>query len=500
MHTVCGKYSVSSKTYQIMKLEKLQISNFRCFQQYDIEFASKVTVLIGRNGSGKTTMISAIHKALSFVFANAKVLGDDFLSAGNPSLKVNSFESNDYYQDAKNRTVASFAKIHAEGMYGGHRIEWEMYKRGTARAALYSSKYRNAFQVFMKTWKEESVGLPLLAYYSDSFPHKNSKETKFALETIKSNRIPRNFGYYQWDMEGACTSIWETRLNDVLAQMMPLYTPALRVQSRMSYLNDTLTKSEIDNSEEYKMLEKEMERISNNMEPMYEETEYVKERLRKFVNELPALMGEGYNIDYFTSVQTENGNMLNLVFENGKTILMQDLPTGYRRLYSIVLDMSYRAYILNGNVEPSGVVLIDEVDLHLHPSLEQNVIHALTETFPNVQFIVTTHSVSVVANLNTSDNSKKNNRILVMQEGTDQADEIPNVYGLDYNAVLRDFMDSPSRNDRVRILIDEYLAFCSLGLKKESESIYEKLVDLLGDAKHPMLMQVEKKRKKYDSH
>ena len=56
-----------------------------------------------------------------------------------------------------------------------------------------------------------------------------------------------------------------------------------------------------------------------------------------------------------------------------------------RGLYSFVLDLAYRAYILNGNKEPSGVVLIDEIDLHLHPSLEQEVVQCLRDIFPNVE-------------------------------------------------------------------------------------------------------------------
>ena len=51
-----------------MYLNKLHITNFRCFKDYEVEFAPRVTVLFGKNGAGKSTLIHAIHKALSFVF------------------------------------------------------------------------------------------------------------------------------------------------------------------------------------------------------------------------------------------------------------------------------------------------------------------------------------------------------------------------------------------------------------------------------------------------
>lgn len=51
-----------------MQLNELHIQNFRCFSDYHITFAPGLTVLFGKNGTGKTTLIHAIHKALSFAF------------------------------------------------------------------------------------------------------------------------------------------------------------------------------------------------------------------------------------------------------------------------------------------------------------------------------------------------------------------------------------------------------------------------------------------------
>lgn len=486
-----------------MKISKLHINNFRCFEDYELVLAPEITVIIGRNGAGKTTIINALHKALSFIFASAKSLGKDFLSAGNPSLKVNSYEPGDYRMNYEKRTIASSANIHAEAVYSGHPISWDMYKRAASGAALYSSKYKEAFQTFMNAWKNEGADLPLLAYYSDSYPHKNLKETKYALQTITLEKIPRNFGYYQWNMEGACTSIWESRFCNILAQKTPLYTPAMRVASQLYELENKYSSKELENNEEYIHLKKEQNRIVANMAPLNEETNYIESHLQKFVSLLPSLKGEGYDIDYFTPLQTKDGYQLQIVFKNGKTELIQDLPAGYRRLYSIVLDMAYRAYILNGNSEPTGIVLIDEVDLHLHPSLEQCVVSSLHETFPQIQFILSTHSASVISNLETSkvdNDGNSRNKILFMQEGQRQAEELPSIYGLDYNSALRDFMDTSSRNMEIKDLMDEYLTYCSLHLEEDAEIIKAKLKSLLGRENHPVLFELEEKRKKYEVH
>ena len=83
-----------------MKLEKLKISNFRCFRQFEISFASDVTVLIGKNGAGKSTLIDAIHKALSFAFMSDKNYDGFLLADGIKSLKPENFsEEQDFLLD-----------------------------------------------------------------------------------------------------------------------------------------------------------------------------------------------------------------------------------------------------------------------------------------------------------------------------------------------------------------------------------------------------------------
>ena len=79
------------------------------------------------------------------------------------------------------------------------------------------------------------------------------------------------------------------------------------------------------------------------------------------------------------------------------------LSDGIRNSIAMVADMAYRAVQLNPHLgaqavkEARGVVLIDEVDMHLHPSWQQVVLVSLREAFPGIQFIVTTHSPQVLS-------------------------------------------------------------------------------------------------------
>ena len=82
----------------------------------------------------------------------------------------------------------------------------------------------------------------------------------------------------------------------------------------------------------------------------------------------------------------------------------------------------------------------NEIDLHLHPSLEQEVLARLKKTFPSIQFIVSTHSPMVLSNLKVKDTG---NMIYRMQADEDTPNALPNLYGVDYSAAVYDFMGTP---------------------------------------------------------
>ncbi|MCX9105956.1 AAA family ATPase [Aeromonas veronii] len=90
------------------------------------------------------------------------------------------------------------------------------------------------------------------------------------------------------------------------------------------------------------------------------------------------------------------------------------LGDGYRSAAGWVLDFLARAWSLDGNTrkEPSGIVLVDEVDEHLHPSWARKIISILIRNFPEVQFIFTTHSPVPIVN------SMPNELVVISQHNT----------------------------------------------------------------------------------
>jgi len=92
-------------------------------------------------------------------------------------------------------------------------------------------------------------------------------------------------------------------------------------------------------------------------------------------------------------------------FRDGRILPFRMLSDGYRNMLAMVADIAYRAAVLNphlGKEAPkkiSGIVLIDELDLHLHPKWQMNVVPQLKTAFPELQFIATSHSPFIIQSL-----------------------------------------------------------------------------------------------------
>ncbi len=92
-------------------------------------------------------------------------------------------------------------------------------------------------------------------------------------------------------------------------------------------------------------------------------------------------------------------------FTNGTLFSFDNLSDGYRNMLAIVADIAHRSARLNPQlggqaaIMTPGIVLIDEVDLHLHPKWQREIINALRTAFPKIQFIVSTHSPFIIQSL-----------------------------------------------------------------------------------------------------
>lgn len=146
------------ETKSIFQLKELTINNFRCFSTYSIaKFGEESTVLIGRNGVGKTTLLTAIVNALSFIFSKNEILKQRSLSSGNPDLTIKNISPLEVY--TLNGITADSVKISAKAEFSNKPLEWELYKKAT-NSALSPTLYKKAYETFIKEIDNENAILP----------------------------------------------------------------------------------------------------------------------------------------------------------------------------------------------------------------------------------------------------------------------------------------------------------------------------------------------------
>lgn len=141
--------------------------------------------------------------------------------------------------------------------------------------------------------------------------------------------------------------------------------------------------------------------------------------------------------------------------KNGVTLDIQMLSDGERSVIALVFDLARRLIMANPHLENpleqgEAVVLIDELDLHLHPSWQRTIVQQLTKTFPNCQFIATTHSPQIIGEV-----SPNSLNFVVRENGHVHVYSGTQGYGLDTSWILENLMGTPSRNPEVQKQINK---------------------------------------------
>lgn len=114
----------------------------------------------------------------------------------------------------------------------------------------------------------------------------------------------------------------------------------------------------------------------------------------------------------------------------------------------MVLDIAYRSFVLsNGSTtDLAGIVVIDEIDLHLHPELEQSVLARFRKTFPRVQFIISTHSPLVLSGV---ENKPENIVYSMHVDDGMRTLSVHRTYGIDANSLMTENMGASNRTSAV---------------------------------------------------
>jgi predicted ATP-binding protein involved in virulence len=264
-------------------------------------------------------------------------------------------------------------------------------------------------------------------------------------KSLVSERVAslRNFGYYEWNNEEACSRIWLERMERSLKELE-------RIERRQSNGKTSSDASKLNSlRQEIKMIEECFKKFS-------EHDSYIK---------VDSLELSAFN------------DQLCVRSSDDKLFAFRQLPAGYKRMFYILLDIAYRSYILNHSVDATGIVIIDEIDLHLHPGLEKVVLNRFQKVFPHLQFIISTHSPLVITSMKTD---RDHNCIYRMTPNTTEPEILGDVYGLDYNSGIEDVMQVASSDEKLERLLSTYTYLVKNGLEQQAENIKSSILSDYG--------------------
>ena len=171
-------------------------------------------------------------------------------------------------------------------------------------------------------------------------------------------------------------------------------------------------------------------------------------------------------------------------------IPINQLSDGYKSTISLVADIAYRMAVLNpqflGDVckKTKGIVLIDEVELHMHPSWQRKILDVLKNTFPNLQFIVTTHSPIILSEADEDYNLI----FLKREENKIEITPMAQLNGYDANMVLEKFMGTKSINPVTERFIDSIYNAIECGDYLAAKSKIDRLAALTNENHQDVIM------------
>lgn len=430
-----------------MKITRLTLHNYRCYDKLQMNLDPDITVLVGRNGQGKTAILDAIAVALGpYLGGFDEGTGQHF---SNHDARRIPHEREGGRMDMETLYPVS---VEASGNLRGEQISWQRCRkslkgRTTIKESTPLVKLAKGLQDAVRAG--ESVTLPLLAYYGTG---RLWKEKRLTEKNQAKGATSRLSGY------------------------MDCLNPESSYRAFADWLR---METMVDYEQHLAAMERGESLETSGQSRLFR-------AIQGAVNTVMAPSG-WKSIRFSPSVQE-------VVAEHSEhgILPVSTLSDGIRNMIGLVADIAYRAVRLNphlGNYavrKTPGIVMIDEVDMHLHPEWQQVVLMDLKHdhAFPLIQFIVTTHSPQVLSTV-------RKEHIRILEAGEEIAPmPLARTFGESSNDVLETVMHTPFRPDLEHVRdMDRYLTLIDQGLYKgePAKALRIKLEELLGEDHRELL-------------
>lgn len=411
-----------------MEIKQFQLNNIGRFEKLEVHLApttenpSNVTIFIGNNGSGKTSILKSLATSLSWFVARIKTekgsgspIPEEVIHAEHPSASVSVI-----VQD----TLSQQNNRNDDSMY-----EWTIAKTKKGRKPLFTTQLNEATRLahhYRNLLSEtENTNLPLIAFYPVEravldIPLKIRGKHSFLQIDGYDNSLNQGVDFrrfFEWFRE---------REDSENESGIPL-----EVLKKIEKSINTMTK---DNGND---LWKQLEAL--NASSKDRQLTAVRTAISRFMPD-------------FENLKVRRKPRLHMsIDKQGKTLNVLQLSQGEKSLIALVGDIARRLSMMNPNLENplsgDGIVMIDEIDMHLHPTWQRTIIQRLADTFPNCQFVLTTHSPLVISDT----------KEILVYSLDEQLNIIPSQFGQDVNSVLLNVMDTNIRNEEIAIKLNNLL-------------------------------------------
>ncbi|GAA4763959.1 MULTISPECIES: AAA family ATPase [Flavobacterium] len=348
-----------------MQIKHIHIKNFRGFEDKSFTFKERFTVAIGNNGLGKSTLLNALQVGLGAFLQSMPTLPANYIyrrqfKKGERFVKYHA-DRKDYLPNKENPSITVTSSCYNSNLFDeiSETISWH-------REYLLSNSTTHK--------KEHSVDIIHYANYLFDNHDKNSDILYPVLANFHINR----------------TNAQVRRVDKKWRRM-----------SRLEKGYYTALGESVDFTGVYEWLYSYEKKVRDDVE--FEGT--IQAMYLAITTAIPYIKEIEYNSKY------DEFEVL-VDFKDGQPIerkIASMLSDGMKAMLYMVAEIAYRCVMLNGKLgfdaikNSPGIVLIDELDMHLHPTWQRHVINDLKTAFPKIQFVVTTHSPFIVQSINADE-------------------------------------------------------------------------------------------------
>ncbi len=349
-----------------MQINQIKIKNFKLFEEEEFTFNPNFNLLVGINGSGKTSLLRAISVALGG-WANAYIKSENNLRPIGDE-EIREIQIDNRFDKTKETHIKAFGEAYIINSFDNlthATAQWERYRKEGS----------------IETYQDGAVKFNSSQFYNLNLDTIGSNTLNY-IDRGKTFNLPI-IAFYE------CDRLWlaKNELNieaSAKAQYSRFdpYVDCFHTASDHHAIAEWLLKHELTSLQQGK-----------------------KTPVLQAIKKASTIALEKCTDIRFDMEQSR----VIVAFEDNVIIPFEHLSDGQRTILGLFCDISRRTAILNPHLsgeaisETEGIVLIDELDLHLHPRWQRRIIEDLRTVFPNIQFICTTHSPFLIQSLRSSE-------------------------------------------------------------------------------------------------